>query len=84
LGKNWKRLHRLAYLAVLLVVVHYAWARKGNLTSLSGDILQPLAFGGVALGLLALRLPAVRRRVTHRRQAVPRPSGEAASGLGGG
>ena len=84
LGKNWKRLHRLAYFAVLLVIVHYAWARKGNLTSLSGDILQPLAFGGVALGLLALRLPAVRRWVTRRRQPVPRPSGEAASGLGGG
>ena len=26
MGKNWKRLHRMAYLAVLLVVVHYAWA----------------------------------------------------------
>ncbi len=73
LGRNWKRLHRLAYLTVILVVVHYAWARKGNLTALSGDILQPLAFGLVALGLLALRLPGVRRWVARGRRG---PEGE--------
>ena len=42
LGKNWKRLHRLVYVAVLLVVVHFAWARKANLATLSGDIALPL------------------------------------------
>jgi sulfoxide reductase heme-binding subunit YedZ len=67
LGKNWKRLHRLAYLAVLLVVVHYAWARKGNLSTLSGDIVQPVAFGVVAFGLLVLRVPAVKRWIARRR-----------------
>jgi len=74
LGKNWKRLHRLAYLAVILVVVHYAWARKGNLTALSGDILQPLAFGSVAIGLLALRLPGVRRWIARRRAGSGMPA----------
>ncbi len=69
LGKNWKRLHRLAYLAVLLVIVHYAWARKGNLSSLSGDVLQPLAFGALALVLLLMRVPAVRRWIVRRRES---------------
>lgn len=54
LGKNWKRLHRLVYLAGVLVVVHYIWLVKS-------DIREPLAFG-VAVGLLLLaRVPAVRR-----------------------
>ena len=67
LGKNWKRLHRLAYPAVLIVVLHFAWARKGNLAALSGDVLLPLAFGVGALILLTLRLPAVRRWIARRR-----------------
>lgn len=66
LGKNWKRMHRLAYPAVLLVVVHFAWARKGSLAGLSGDILLPLAYGTAALALLALRLRFVRRWFTRR------------------
>jgi len=73
LGKNWKRLHRFAYLAALLVVVHFVWARKGNLAGLSGDILLPLAYGAAALGLLAMRLGPVRRWIA-RRLAQPRPS----------
>jgi len=67
LGKNWKRLHRFAYLAALLVVVHFVWARKGNLAGLSGDILLPLAYGAAALGLLAMRLGPVRRWIARRR-----------------
>jgi sulfoxide reductase heme-binding subunit YedZ len=66
LGRNWKRLHRLAYLAVLLVAIHFAWARKGNLAGLSGDILLPLTYGMAALGLLALRLRVVRRWLARR------------------
>lgn len=70
LGKNWKRVHRLVYLAVLVVILHFAWERKGSLTTLSGDILQPLAFGIVAAGLLVLRLPVIRRRLAGRRRAA--------------
>jgi len=70
LGKNWKRLHRLVYVAVLLVVVHFAWARKANLATLSGDIALPLAAGVVAAILLVLRLPAVRRWISGRRRAA--------------
>jgi methionine sulfoxide reductase heme-binding subunit len=61
LGKNWKRLHRLVYLASILAVIHYAWAAKGNLLGLQGDILKP-AFYALAVALLLLvRLPLIRR-----------------------
>jgi sulfoxide reductase heme-binding subunit YedZ len=60
LGKNWKRLHRLAYLAGGLVVIHYAWAVKGDLLRLKGDIWMPL-FYVLAIGLLLLvRIPPIR------------------------
>jgi sulfoxide reductase heme-binding subunit YedZ len=71
LGKNWKRLHRLVYLAALVVVVHFAWARKANLATLSGDIALPLLAGAAVLGLLALRVPAVRRWVARSRRVIP-------------
>lgn len=67
LGKNWKRLHRLVYLASGLVVVHFAWAKKGDLFSLQGDILQPLAFGLAVALLLAVRIPPVRRSLSGLR-----------------
>jgi sulfoxide reductase heme-binding subunit YedZ len=67
LGKNWKRLHRLVYVAALLAVVHFAWVRKANLTTLSGDIGWPVAAGAVVVILLTLRLPAVRRWIAGRR-----------------
>jgi len=65
LGKNWKRLHKTVYLASGLVILHYAWAVKGSLTNLSGDILRPLGFGLLVLILLVLRIPAVRRRIAR-------------------
>lgn len=70
LGKNWKRLHRLVYLAGGLVVIHYAWAKKGDILRLSGDIGQPLLFGVIVVLLLLLRLPPVRRWITKTRGRV--------------
>jgi sulfoxide reductase heme-binding subunit YedZ len=61
LGRKWTNLHRFVYLAGVLDILHYAWARKGNLFTLSGDILQPLLWGLLLLLLLTLRLPQVRR-----------------------
>lgn len=76
LGKNWKRLHQLIYLAGLLAVVHYAWAKKGDLFSLRGDITQPLLYGGIVIILLIMRIPVVRRMVTRLRGAVGRAISE--------
>jgi len=73
LGRNWKRLHRLAYLAALLVIIHFFWARKGNLATLSGDVLLPLSYGLGVMALLLLRLPVIRRWVAARGHPVPPP-----------
>jgi len=70
LGKKWKPLHRLVYLAGILVILHYAWAKKGNLFSLQGDIQQPLIFGLIILMLLLLRLPAIRKWTTGLRERL--------------
>jgi sulfoxide reductase heme-binding subunit YedZ len=72
LGKNWKRMHRLVYLINLLVVLHFAWASKGDLFKLQGDIIRPLLAGAVVILLLVLRLPAVRNRLAGTlKQLVP-------------
>jgi sulfoxide reductase heme-binding subunit YedZ len=59
LGKTWKSLHRWVYLAALLAVVHYVWLVKS-------DVREPLAYGGVVIVLLMLRLPILRRMVSLR------------------
>ncbi len=70
LGKNWKRLHKLIYLAAPVVVLHYSWARKGDIFSLRGDVARPLAFGLVVVLLLIARLPFVRRSAVALRMRL--------------
>jgi sulfoxide reductase heme-binding subunit YedZ len=70
MGKKWKNLHRLVYLANLLVVLHFAWAVKGDVLRLQGDILRPLVALVIVLSLLIMRIPAVRRRLAGRLQPV--------------
>jgi sulfoxide reductase heme-binding subunit YedZ len=67
LGHAWTRLHRLVYLAVLLAVGHFLWLVKG-------DVREPLLFGAMVAGLLALRVPEVRRTIARLR-GMARPSG---------
>ena len=76
LGKQWKMLHRLVYLAGILVVIHFFWAVKGNLTSLSGDILAPLLYGLVVVILLLLRWKPVKNFLMGLRKARPAKRGE--------
>ena len=70
MGRKWTYLHRLVYLAGALDILHYAWAKKGDIFRLSGDILRPLLWGLLLLLLLALRIPPVRRWVSGLRQKV--------------
>lgn len=56
LGQRWKLLHRLAYIAVPIGVLHFALLVK----SVIGRP-EPLLWGALVVGLLALRLPAVRK-----------------------
>jgi sulfoxide reductase heme-binding subunit YedZ len=60
LGKRWKQLHRLVYLAAPLAVIHFIWLVKA-------DISEPLLYGAVVALLLVLRLAPVKRRVAQLR-----------------
>ncbi len=59
LGKKWKQLHRLVYVAGILAVVHYLWLVK--------DIRDPVRYGIVVAILLVLRFPYIRRAVSKLR-----------------
>jgi methionine sulfoxide reductase heme-binding subunit len=60
LGRRWRMLHRLVYLAVPLAVLHYLWLDRDFI-----DI--PLRYVALVAVLLALRLPPVRRAATNAR-----------------
>lgn len=72
LGKNWKTLHRLAYVVPMLGVLHFWWLVKA-------DVLEPLVYGAV-LGLLLLpRLRGIRFGISPpfpvaRRRSKPSPA----------
>jgi sulfoxide reductase heme-binding subunit YedZ len=58
---NWRRLHRLVYLASGFAALHFFWNVKA-------DTLEPLVFGSAISLLLAMRAPALRRT-----RSTPRP-----------
>jgi methionine sulfoxide reductase heme-binding subunit len=70
LKKNWKRLHQLIYLIAPLVVLHYAWSKKGDFFALQGEIVRPLIYGVVVVILLAFRIPQVRRATASLRDRI--------------
>jgi sulfoxide reductase heme-binding subunit YedZ len=70
MGKNWKRLHWLTYPTGLIVILHYAWSKKGDLFALRGDIILPLSWGLLIVGLLVLRIHPIRRAVSAFRQRL--------------
>ena len=70
LGRNWKRLHQLVYIAGILAVLHYFILVKI-------DKREPLIYAGVLALLLVLRLPPVRRQVSRVRQRFSRKPGKA-------
>ena len=54
LGKNWKTLHQLVYLVILLAVLHFVWLTKA-------DYLEPTIYAIIAMILLAHRLGPIKR-----------------------
>jgi sulfoxide reductase heme-binding subunit YedZ len=69
LGRRWKKLHRLVYLAVPLGVLHYFL--------LDRDIKDwVLVYAALVGGLFAVRLPAIKRAVARRRQHLQRIASE--------
>jgi methionine sulfoxide reductase heme-binding subunit len=65
LGKNWKRLHRLVYLAAVLAVVHYVWLVKS-------DTRVPYLYGAILAALLIARTRPVKRGIASLRQRTRR------------
>ena len=63
LGRNWKRLHRLVYVAGVLVVLHFLWQAK------AAERWEPLMYAGILALLLAVRIPVVRNWLSGRRVA---------------
>ena len=61
LKQGWKRLHRLVYVAAILVMLHYIWVQKA-------DIRQPLVWTALLGILFIMRLPPVRRGIVQWRQ----------------
>ena len=70
MGKDWKRLHWLVYPAVVVSILHYGLAQKGNLFTLRGNELRPFFWLMLTFLLLALRMPAVRRWVSGTRRKL--------------
>ena len=55
LGKNWRRLHRLVYVAGVLAVVHLVWIVRT-------DLSQALVYGAILAALLGWRVISTRSR----------------------
>lgn len=70
LKKNWKRIHQMVYIVAPLIVLHYAWSKKGDLFRLEGDIIRPLIYGLIVVVLLIFRIPAVRRALASLRDRI--------------
>lgn len=60
LGKNWKKLHRLIYLAAGSAVVHYFWLVKA-------DYREPLLYAAIIFLLLSVRVVYVLKKNDRRK-----------------
>ncbi len=63
LGRNWEHLHWLAYAAAGLAVTHFVWQTRE-------DFRQPALYGAIVALLLLVRLPQVKRTVSHLRKRL--------------
>ncbi len=58
LGKNWKRLHRLVYVAAILGTIHLLWILRSN-------IGEAVLYGAILVVLLGYRLVRYSKRRSH-------------------
>ncbi len=61
LGRDWGRLHRLAYVVPVLGVVHFWWLVKA-------DVRDPFVYAALLVLLLGMRVVWYRQRVALQRQ----------------
>jgi sulfoxide reductase heme-binding subunit YedZ len=72
LGKNWKRLHRLVYIAGCLVIVHGTIAAENGKKAMMRDAWlthEPKIYLAILAVLLAVRIPVIRNGL---RSILPR------------
>jgi sulfoxide reductase heme-binding subunit YedZ len=67
LGRNWKRLHRLAYGAGALAVLHFLWQAK------AAERWEPLLYAAGLSLLLLVRIPSVRHAIVRWRTSLRGP-----------
>ncbi|BAL99542.1 MULTISPECIES: protein-methionine-sulfoxide reductase heme-binding subunit MsrQ [Caldilinea] len=60
LGKRWKQLHRLVYVAATLAVLHFFWQAKAT------ERWEPAIYGALLALLLLVRIPLLRRKLSVR------------------
>lgn len=63
LGRNWKRLHQLVYLAGALAVLHFFWLARAS------ERWEPLTYALILTVLLVVRIPLIRKFLIGLRQA---------------
>ena len=73
LKMNWKRLHKLAYAAGILAVVHFIWLVKQG-------VLEPWIWGVVVLSLLLIRLKPIKKMISKRSKQISRLARRAVPG----
>ena len=54
MGRSWRKLHQLVYVAAILATVHYIWLVKSDYT-------EPAVYGVILFILLLLRMPVFTR-----------------------
>ena len=70
LKKNWKRLHQTVYVIAPIVVLHYAWSKKGDLFALQGEIIRPLIYGLIVILFLIFRISPMRKGIVSLRNRI--------------
>ncbi len=64
LGKNWKKVHRLIYLAAIAVIIHYYWQLKGNMA-------EPLFYLILLALLLGFRIAVWVKNRQFNKMMIP-------------
>ena len=64
LGKNWKKLHRLIYIAAIAVIIHYYWQLKGNMA-------DPLFYLILVFLLLGFRIAVSLKNRQFNKMMIP-------------
>lgn len=62
-GRNWRRLHKLAYVASAGGVLHFLWQVKA-------DLREPLIYLGILLLLFVARVPLIAERLARLRAST--------------